>query len=204
MEKLKSSFKNMLLSLALISVVVACLLAVVYKITEEPIKQAEKQRQENAIKEVVPDFNNNPAEEKFEVEISDGSKLTVFPAKQNEKLVGIAVETNTTKGFSGKITIMAGFDTDGIVKNYSVLKHAETPGLGAKMQKWFSDASKPGQNVINRKWNNNVEVKKDGGDIDAITAATITSRAFVDALNRAYEAYLKVMENDSEKQESAK
>ncbi|MDR2293098.1 MAG: RnfABCDGE type electron transport complex subunit G [Prevotellaceae bacterium] len=204
MEKLKSSFKNMLLSLALISIVVACLLAVVYKMTEEPIKQAEKQRKENAIKEVVPDFNNNPAEEKFEVEISDGSKLTVFPAKYDNKLVGIAVETNTLKGFSGEIRIMAGFDVDGTIKNYYVLKHAETPGLGAKMQKWFSDPSKPDQNVINRKWNNNINVKKDGGDIDAITAATITSRAFVDALNRAYEAYLKVIQNDSEKQESAK
>ncbi|MDR2065598.1 MAG: RnfABCDGE type electron transport complex subunit G [Prevotellaceae bacterium] len=197
MGKLKSSFKNMLLSLAFISIVVACLLAFVFKMTEEPIEKAKKQRQENAIKEVVPDFNNNPAEEKFEVEISDGSKLTVFPAKQDGKLVGIAVETNTAKGFSGEITVMAGFDIDGTVKNYAVLKHAETPGLGAKMQEWFSDASKPGQNVINRKWNNGVKVKKDGGDIDAITAATITSRAFVDALNRAYEAYLKTMENDS-------
>ena len=68
--------------------------------------------------------------------------------------------------------------------------------------KWFSDTSKPGQNVINRKWNNGVKVKKDGGEIDAITAATITSRAFVGALNRAYEAYLKVIENDSDKQKS--
>jgi electron transport complex protein RnfG len=200
MEKLKSSFKNMLLSLALISIVVATLLALVYGMTKEPIAKAEKQRQENAIKEVVPNFNNNPAEEKFEVEISDTSKLTVFPAKKDGKLVGIAVETNTAKGFSGKITIMVGFDTEGTIKNYSVLKHAETPGLGAKMQKWFSNPSKPSQNVIDRKWNNNVKIKKDGGDIDAITAATITSRAFMDALNRAYEAYLKAMENDSNKQ----
>ncbi|MDR2127050.1 MAG: RnfABCDGE type electron transport complex subunit G [Prevotellaceae bacterium] len=199
MEKLKSSFKNMLLSLASISIVVASLLALVYEMTKEPIAQAEKQKQENAIKEVVPDFNNNPAEEKFKVEI-EGDSLTVFPAKQDGKLVGIAVETNTAKGFSGEIKIMVGFDIDGMVKNYAVLKHAETPGLGAKMQEWFSNSSKPNQNVVNRKWNNNVKVKKDGGEIDAITAATITSRAFVDALNRAYEAYVKVIEHDSEKQ----
>jgi electron transport complex protein RnfG len=204
MEKLTSSLKNMLLSLALISTVIAGLLAFVYGITKEPIAQAEKQKQENAIKEVTPDFNNNPAEEKFEVTISDGSKLTVYPAKQDGTLVGIAVETNTTKGFSGEIRIMAGFDMDGVIKNYAVLKHAETPGLGAKMQEWFSNESKPNQNVIGRKWNNDMKVKKDGGDIDAITAATITSRAFTDALNRAYEAYLKVKENDSQTQESAK
>ncbi|MDR1552247.1 MAG: RnfABCDGE type electron transport complex subunit G [Prevotellaceae bacterium] len=202
MKKLTSSLKNMLLSLALISIVIAGLLAFVYGITKEPISQAEKQKQEKAIKEVTPDFNNNPADEKFEVTISDGSKLTVYPAKQDGKLVGIAIETNTTKGFSGEIKIMAGFDIDGVIKNYSVLKHAETPGLGAKMQKWFSDTSKPGQNVIGRKWNKDVKVKKDGGDIDAITAATITSRAFTDALNRAYEAYLKVKENYSQTNES--
>ncbi|MDR1983681.1 MAG: RnfABCDGE type electron transport complex subunit G [Prevotellaceae bacterium] len=202
MEKLKSSFKNMLLSLALISIVVAGLLALVYGMTKEPISQAEKQKQEKAIKDVTPDFNNNPTDEKFEIEISGGDKLTVFPAKKDGKLVGIAVETNTKKGFSGEIKIMVGFDIDGVIKNYSVLKHAETPGLGAKMQEWFSDTSKPTQNVVNRKWNSNMKVKKDGGEIDAITAATISSRAFMDALNRAYEVYLKVNESDLQTQES--
>ncbi|MDR0420928.1 MAG: RnfABCDGE type electron transport complex subunit G [Prevotellaceae bacterium] len=202
MEKLKSSFKNMLFSLAFISIVLAGLLALVYGMTKEPIAQAEQQKQEKAIKEVTADFNNNPVEEKFEVEISDGGKLTVFPAKKDGKLVGFAIETSTSKGFSGEIKIMAGFDTDGVIKNYSVLKHAETPGLGSKMQEWFSDASKPNQNVINRKWTNEMKVKKDGGDIDAITAATISSRAFVDALNRAGEAYMKVKESDSQTQES--
>ncbi|MDR2651650.1 MAG: RnfABCDGE type electron transport complex subunit G [Prevotellaceae bacterium] len=221
MEKLTSSLKNMLLSLALISIVIAGLLAFVYGITKEPISQAEKQKQEKAIKEVTPDFNNNPAEEKFEVEISDGNKLTVYPAKQDGKLVGIAVEANTTKGFSGEIKIMVGFDIDGVIKNYSVLKHAETPGLGAKMQEWFKPQGEREKSLIEKifgfevkeeKRNSSVigrdiakkklMVKKDGGDIDAITAATITSRAFTDALNRAYEAYLKVKENNSQTQES--
>ncbi|MDR1347335.1 MAG: RnfABCDGE type electron transport complex subunit G [Prevotellaceae bacterium] len=198
MEKLTSSLKNMLLSLALISTVVAGLLAFVYVLTKEPIEQAAKQKQENAIREVTPDFNNNPAEEQFEIEISNGDKLAVFPARQDGKPVGIAVETNTQKGFSGEIKIMVGFDMNGMIKNYSVLKHAETPGLGSKMQEWFSDESKPNQNVINRKWNASMKVKKDGGEIDAITAATISSRAFMDALNRAYEVYLKVKETNSE------
>jgi electron transport complex protein RnfG len=200
MEKLQSSLKNMLFSLALISIIVAGLLALVYGITKEPIAQAEKQKQEKAIKEVTPDFNNNPVEEKFEIEISDGSKLTVFPAKQDGQLVGIAVETYTQKGFSGEIRIMAGFDMNGNIKNYAVLKHSETPGLGAKMQEWFSDESKPNQNVINKEWYADMKVKKDGGEIDAITSATITSRAFVDALNRAYEAYLKEINSQTETQ----
>ena len=196
MKKLKSSFKNMVISLTFISVAVAGLLAFVYVQTKEPIAQAAKQKQEKAIREVTPEFNNNPAEEKFQVKIDDNDALTVFPAKWNGKLVGIAVETSTKKGFSGEIKIMVGFDNDGVIKNYSVLKHAETPGLGAKMQEWFSNTERPNQSVINRKWNNNIKVKKDGGEIDAITAATITSRAFIDAVNRAYEAYKKVMEKE--------
>ncbi|MDR3286450.1 MAG: RnfABCDGE type electron transport complex subunit G [Prevotellaceae bacterium] len=198
MKKLESSFKNMVISLTLISVMVAALLALVYNVTKEPISLAEKQKQEKAIKDVTPDFNNNPTDEKFEVEIQNGDKLTVFPAKKEGQLVGIAVETNTTKGFNGTIKIMVGFDIDGVIINYSVLKHAETPGLGAKMQEWFSNTSKPNQSVINRKWTNDMKVKKDGGDVDAITAATISSRAFMDALNRAYQAYQKVIENDSQ------
>ncbi|MDR1198841.1 MAG: RnfABCDGE type electron transport complex subunit G [Prevotellaceae bacterium] len=221
MEKLTSSLKNMLLSLALISIVVAGLLAFVYGLTKEPIEQAAKQKQENAIREVTPDFNNNPVEEQFEVEISNGDKLVVFPAKQDGKLIGIAVETNTQKGFSGEIKIMAGFDMNGIVKNYSVLKHAETPGLGSKMQEWFKPQGKREKSLIEKIFGfevkeekrnssvigrdiskNKLMVTKDGGDIDAITAATVSSRAFMDALNRAYEAYLKVKENDSQTQES--
>jgi electron transport complex protein RnfG len=194
MKKLKSSFKNMVISLALISVVVAGLLAFIYTITKEPIEKAEKDKQTNAIKVVMPEFNNNPADEKFKVAIVAGDSLVVFPARQDKQLVGIAIETNTNKGFSGEIKIMVGFDINGAIINYSVLKHSETPGLGAKMQEWFSDNKKSNQSVINRQWSNNMRVKKDGGEIDAITAATITSRAFIDAFNRAYEVYAKVIE----------
>jgi electron transport complex protein RnfG len=95
---------------------------------------------------------------------------------------------------------MVGFDIEGNVKNYTVLKHAETPGLGAKMQEWFSNTSKPSQSVIDRKWSENMKVTKDGGDVDAITAATITSRAFMDALNRAYEAFVKATEAEANSQ----
>ncbi|MDR0834175.1 MAG: RnfABCDGE type electron transport complex subunit G [Candidatus Symbiothrix sp.] len=189
MKKLESSIRNMVLSLTLISIVVAGLLALVYGLTKDPIALAEQQKQEKAIKEVTPGFNNNPVAEQSEVVLSTGEKLTVFPAKKDGKLVGVAVETNTQQGFSGEIRIMAGFDMNGKVINYTVLKHAETPGLGANMQAWFSDTTKPAQNVIDRQWHNDMKVTKDGGEVDAITAATITSRAFIDAINKAYEAF---------------
>ncbi|HOI49127.1 MAG TPA: FMN-binding protein, partial [Prolixibacteraceae bacterium] len=71
-------------------------------------------------------------------------------------------------------------------------EHKETPGLGSKMDVWFNNADKPGQNVIGKSpATTKFSVSKDGGDIDAITASTITSRAFLDALVRAYAAFEK-------------
>lgn len=103
--------------------------------------------------------------------------------------MGAAVESYSKKGFSGEIKVIVGFDTEGTLCNYSVLQHSETPGLGAKMQDWFrTDKNK--QSVIGRKLDGSgLKVTKDGGDVDAITAATISSRAFLDAVNRAYSAY---------------
>jgi electron transport complex, RnfABCDGE type, G subunit len=211
MKKLESSLKNMVLSLSLISIFIAGLLALIYGMTKEPIAMAEKQKQENAIKNVTPDFNNNPTEEKFEVEIAEGDVLTVFPAKKDGKLVGFAVESNTTKGFSGLIEVMVGFDVDGNLVDYTVLKHAETPGLGTKMQEWFRPQTEKEKSLIETIFGFEVKSKErnssvinknlakdklvvtnDGGDIDGITAATISSRAFIDAINRAYEAFVKV------------
>jgi electron transport complex protein RnfG len=203
MKKLESTFTNMVLSLTFISIVLAGLLAFVYIQTKEPIAQADRQKQEKAIRDVTPDFNNNPTEEQFKVEIAEGDSLTVFLARKDNQLVGIDVETNTKKGFSGVIKVMVGFDINGVVTNFSVLKHAETPGLGAKMQEWFSDTTNPNQSVIHRQWHSDMKVKKDKGEIDAITGSTITSRAFVDALNRAYTAYQKVMEKESQTKETA-
>jgi electron transport complex protein RnfG len=87
---------------------------------------------------------------------------------------------------------MVGFDTEDRVVNYAVLSHAETPGLGSKMNDWFRDTARPNQVVVGRNLSEgNLSVSKDGGQIDAITASTITSRAFLEAINRAYMVYKK-------------
>jgi electron transport complex protein RnfG len=107
-------------------------------------------------------------------------------------LVGIAIKTYTKKGFSGFISIMAGIDKSGNFSGYEILEHAETPGLGSKMGVWFNNTEKPKQNIIGKSpKTSKFQVSKDGGDIDAITASTITSRAFLEALVRAYTAYEK-------------
>jgi electron transport complex protein RnfG len=181
MAKTESTFRNMVLSLSLISLVAAACLGFVYEFTKEPIELSNLKKKVEAIKQVVPEFDNNPYSEMFRLPTGEGDSLDVFPAKKDDVLVGYAVTTYTKKGFSGNITLMAGFKPDGTIVNITVLEHKETPGLGTKMaEPKFKD-----QFMDKNPAEFSLRVKKDGGPVDAITAATISSRAFCDALQRA-------------------
>jgi electron transport complex protein RnfG len=171
----------MVLSLSLISLVAAACLGFVYEFTKEPIALSNLNKKVEAIKLVVPEFNNDPYSEMFRLPTGEGDSLDVFPAKKDNMIVGYAVTTYTKKGFSGNITLMAGFRPDGTIVNITVLEHKETPGLGTKMaEPKFKD-----QFMTKNPAEFSLKVKKDGGPVDAITAATISSRAFCDALQRA-------------------
>lgn len=179
----------MFLSLTIICVVAGAILAGVNMYTTGPIAASKAAALEQAIKEVTPEFDNKPTEDAYMAVTADGDSLKIYPAMKEGKLVGAAVESNTKKGFSGEIKVIVGFGNDGKLLNYSVLQHAETPGLGAKMQEWFR-MDKNKQSVLGRSLaDGELKVTKDGGDVDAITAATITSRAFLNAINRAYSAF---------------
>lgn len=187
MAKTESTFKNMVLSLTLISLGASACLGYVYQMTKEPIELSILNKKLSAIKLVVPDFNNDPNKEMYRLPTGDGDSLDIYPAKMDTVLVGYAVNTNTNKGFSGTINLMAGFKPDGTIISITVLDQKETPGLGTKMTEplfkdQFNDKN-PSQF--------NLKVKKDGGPVDAITAATISSRAFCDALQRAYNTLQK-------------
>lgn len=120
----------------------------------------------------------------------DGKKIVdfiIYPAKNGDQWVGTAVEAKSM-GFGGELKVLVGFDAEGKIYNYSLLSHAETPGLGSKAADWFKEGNKgsikgmnPGEQPLT--------VSKDGGQVDAITASTITSRAFLNAVNAAYGAY---------------
>jgi electron transport complex protein RnfG len=189
MAKLKSTLPNMFLSLTVICCAAAAILASVNMYTIEPIAKSKAETLNKAIKDVTPEYDNDPTVDAYMVAVGDNDSLKVYPAMKDGKLVGAAVDSNTKKGFGGEVKVIVGFDTDGKLLNYSVLQHAETPGLGAKMQDWFrTDKNK--QSVLGRDLSKGeLKVSKDGGDVDAITAATISSRAFLDAVNRAYAAY---------------
>jgi len=187
MAKTESTFRNMALSLTLIALVSSALLGFVYELTKEPIALSNLNKKLNAIKLVVPEFTNNPNDEMFRLATGEGDSLEIYPAKKDDVIVGYAVNTYTSKGFSGNISLMAGFRPDGTIINISVLEQKETPGLGTKM-------TEPGfKDQFNEKnpAEFQLKVKKDGGPVDAITAATISSRAFCDAVQRAYNTLQK-------------
>lgn len=192
MKKLKSTLPNMVLSLGVITACAGGLLGGMYVITKEPIAHQTAEAQVAAIRDVAPAFDNNPEAEKYETEV-DGNVATVYPAKMNGKLVGAAVKATTMNGFSGEVTVMCGFDADGTVRDYRVLQQAETPGLGAKMGMWFRDPTGARSVIGKNPETTQFYVTKDkeqGGEIDGITAATISSRAFLGVMRDAYNAYL--------------
>lgn len=189
MAKKESNFINMVISLLLVTGIAAAALGFVYDFTKVPIAEAKAKAQAESITKVLPEFEELGDPIKTIAE-EGGDTLELFPAYKNGELVGTAIKTYTKKGFSGFISIMAGIDANGNFSGYSVLEHQETPGLGSKMDTWFNNPDRPNQYVIGRNpETTNLTVKKDGGEIDAITASTITSRAFLDALNRAYNSY---------------
>jgi electron transport complex protein RnfG len=187
MAKTESTFRNMVLSLTLISLGASACLGFVYQMTKEPIELSVLNKKLSAIKQVVPEFNNNPNDEMYRLPTGDGDSLDIYPAIKDSLVVGYAVNTYTKKGFSGVISLMAGFKPDGTIVNITVLDQKETPGLGTKMTEplFKSQFNDKNPSLFNMK------VKKDGGNVDAITAATISSRAFCDAVQRAYNTLQK-------------
>ncbi len=190
MKKLASTLPNMIMSLGVITIAAAALLAWTHSVTSEPIEAAAKQKQIDAIKSVAPQFDNDPLAQAWSYTPAGATDaFTVFPAYEGDTFTGAAVEGYTKNGFSGEVRVMYGFKADGTITGYEVLSHAETPGLGAKMNEWFrSDAGN--RSVIGHNpATDDMRVAKDGGVIDAITAATISSRAFLDALRESYKAF---------------
>lgn len=181
----------MLLVLTGVTAISVALLAYVNELTKGPIAEANAKTLNEALKQVLPTFTNNPvAESDTLFSEKEGKKIVdfiIYPAKDGDKWVGTAVEAKSL-GFAGELKILVGFDADSKIYNYSLLSHSETPGLGSKAADWFREGGKgsikgmnPGETPLT--------VSKDGGQVDAITASTITSRAFLSAVNAAYAAY---------------
>lgn len=183
---MKNSLINMVLVLGGISLVASAGVGYVYKITEDPIAAAAEANKKAALGEVLPPFESETATELT----LDGITVVVHTAKAADgATVGYAVETATNNGFSGQFRLVVGFTPRGEVYRVKVLEHAETPGLGSKMTEEGNPLITSLAGRVPSEMN--LAVRKDGGDIDAITAATITSRAYIDAVARAFNAMMQ-------------
>ena len=171
----KSNLTNMMLVLGLVCLACSAVLGGAYVITKAPIEAAAAAKTQAAVAQVLPHFES----------LEYNADAHYYTAKDGEAVVGYAIES-TVVGFGGPLSLMVGVTVDGVVYNTSVLSHSETPGLGAKcstdakfMDQWrgFDPAVKK------------LSVKKDGGDVDAITASTITSRAYTLAVENALKTF---------------
>lgn len=180
---MKSSLRNMVLMLFVIALVCSAAVAVVYDVTKEPIKRAQEQKVVDALRKVLPAF-----ESVEEMEEREG----VYVATKGDEVVGYAIEGASPNGFNGNVSLMVGYTAEGVIYNVEVLAQAETPGLGANME------SEGNALVVSFKGKKaedmTMTVVKDGGDVDALTAATISSRAYAEAVALTYEVFKGVYE----------
>lgn len=182
MKKLESTLPNMLVVLTLISVIAAGALAYVNKITTGPIEENKARTLAEGINSVLG-VTDATVQQTTTVQDANGNDVILYATDK-----GMAVQALDPNGFGGKLKVLVGFSEDGSIKGYTVLEHAETPGLGAKASFWFQQGEN-GCIIGKNPGEGELSVTKDGGDVDAITASTITSRAFLRAVNAAFHAY---------------
>ncbi len=173
----------MFLSLTAIALVAAAALAALNGVTKEPIAKAQQAKVERAISDVLPSFAT------LKDQVVDGNTCHLAYAEDGT-FVGAAIEAGNDKGFGGHLQLMVGLDAEGNVSGYQILETHETPGLGAKADQWFQKGAKG--DIVGRNPSAHLSVKKDGGEIDAITGSTITSRAFLAIVNDAADIFQKI------------
>lgn len=179
MKKLESSLTNMVLVLTVISVVAGGTLAYVNEVTQEPIAEINAKNLQDGIKKVI--IGSTEGELKVEEPVeADG--YTIYATDKGTAVKAVA------NGFGGPIEVLVGFNEAGNILGYTILSTVETPGLGVKADTWFQKGGK-GDIIGRNPGEKELSVTKDGGEIDAITASTITSRAFLGAVNAAYHAF---------------
>ena len=189
MKKLESTLLNMVLVLTSVAVIMGGILAFVNHLTEGPITEQKAKALADGIKSVMGVDEITVSKTDTVRQNVGGKELTyiIYQTQDAQKQdLGAAVES-TTGGFGGDLKVLVGFDPEGKILGYTLLEHAETPGLGAKADKWFQKGEKG--DIIGKTPDEPLIVSKDGGQVDAITASTITSRAFLLAVNNAYNAY---------------
>lgn len=171
--------------LVIVALAAGLLLAGVNRLTRKPIEYTKKRIQLEAIKKVLPICDNDPAQDKIVIK-HNKKDFIFYRATKDGKYVGTAFQASSQKGYAGKINLMVGVNAKDQIQSIAILGHSETPGLGAKIEEDKFKGQFNEKKLTKTRWS----VKKDGGDIDQITAATISSRAVVDAIKNGIDVYL--------------
>ena len=193
MKKLKSTWYNMACVLTGIALVAGAALASVNELTKDTIQQLKEKSEQDAIAQVLGE--GDVKVQKVDTITINDCNFVVMNA--GDKGVAVKAVDPMNASFGGGLTVMVGIGPNGVVLGYSILETHETPGLGAKANEWFQKGQKGdiiGRNLTGKE----LAVSKDGGDIDAITASTITSRAFLRAVNAANQAYYQTISKEED------
>lgn len=186
-KKKESTLVNMVVVLFVITLAAGLSLGYVNDLTLEPKAKARLAKKMKALNVVLPEYDNNPMSDGFKVKIEAArDSLEFYPAIQDSAFVGAAVTGASEKGYSGLVKLMVGFEPDGKIKNIAVLEQKETPGLGTKMKGEKFLRQYRGKNPSSF----DLRVKKDGGEVDALAGATISTRAFSEATQQAYDVFI--------------
>jgi len=185
-----NSMPRLILVLTLITAGAGLILSLVELVTREPIAEQRRLETLRALQAVLPQANNSPDEDTVQLVTGKDKRgrdvqRTFFRGKQDGALSGVAFKVVAPDGYSGNIDIMVGIDPSGTIAGIEILSHAETPGLGDKIALPSFKANFAGKNLGNADW----RVKKDGGEFDQITGATISPRAVVGAVRKGLEFY---------------
>ncbi|BCA78354.1 RnfABCDGE type electron transport complex subunit G [Desulfuromonas sp. AOP6] len=179
------------LVLTLIAAGAALILSLVEAVTRAPIAETRRQETLKAIRAVLPaEIDNSPDEDTVDLVAGKDKKgrdvvHTFYRGRKEGQVTGVAFKVVAPDGYSGNIVIMVGVMPDGRVHGVEILSHAETPGLGDAIElPWFKKQFS-GKSLENADW----RVKKDGGQFDQITGATISPRAIVGAVKKGLEFF---------------
>lgn len=181
---------RLVLVLTLITAGAGLVLSLVESVTREPIAEQRRLETLRALRAVLPPSDNAPDEDTVDLVVGQDKRgrdmiRTFYRGRQKDLLTGIAFKVVAPDGYSGNINIMVGIDPGGTVAGIEILSHNETPGLGDKIELPAFKEIFAGKNLTNADW----RVKKDGGEFDQITGATISPRAIVGAVRKGLEFF---------------
>lgn len=181
---------RLMLVLTTICFVAALALSQVYEATREPIAHQKRLEVLRAIRAVLPDIDNEPDKDAVRLRLGEATRgeskeVTFFRGRLHGKLTGVAFVVVSREGYGGNIEIMLGVDPQGTILGVEIVSQMETPGLGVKIAEKRFRQQFVGRRLENTRW----AVKKDGGDLDQITGATISPRAVVKAIEQGLQIY---------------